>query len=276
MKAQKIKLFVTFATIAFLMASCKLKEITDNTPPPPPTNVYTVSGDNRVDIFWDKSNAPDLAGYRIYVSDAYDGAYSLIGSTITNYYVDYNAVNGTTYYYAVTAYDIYGNESDLSKDIVHDTPRPEGFGRVVYDYNLFPKKAGYAFGINRVVAYDDSLTDFFYENYRDSAYYIDVWSDTEIQDMGPTNDIYDVDKAPERGWVPLNPGDNIKYVEAIKGHTYVIWTFDNHFAKIRISDVSSVRIMFDWAYQLDAGNPELKSGRVLRGRSVEKVIKVKR
>ncbi|NNF05795.1 MAG: hypothetical protein HKN21_03455, partial [Candidatus Eisenbacteria bacterium] len=37
-----------------------------------------------------------------------------------------------------------------------------------------------------------------------------------------------------------------------------VWTRDNHFAKVRITDMSSNRIEFDWAYQVDNGNPELK------------------
>ncbi len=276
MKLRKNLIVLTVVLLPFLLASCKFKDLIDNTPPPPPTNVFTITGDNRVDIYWDEDPAPDLEGYNIYVSDSYDGSYTLIGSTTNTFYIDNQAVNGVTYYYAVTAFDVYGNESDLSKDIVHDTPRPEGFDRVVFDVNNFPEKSGYSFGINRVVAYDDSLTDFFYENASDSAFYIDVWSDTEIQDMGATFDIYDVDKAPVDGWVPLLPGDNIKYVPAIEGHTYVIWTYDDHYAKIRISSLSPSRIIFDWAYQLDAGNPELKRSNRSGKRMIYGHIEVKR
>jgi len=273
---KKRKFGLILAILIPLLASCKVKDLIDNTPPPPPTNVFTIAGDNRVDIYWSDSFAADLAGYRVYVSDSYDGRYTLIGNVIRNYFVDYNAVNGTTYYYAVTAYDTYGNESQLSKEIVKGTPRPEGFDRLIFDFNRYPEKSGYSFGINRVVAYDDSLTDFFYENYLDSAFYIDVWSDTEIQDVGLTNDIYDVEKAPTDGWVQLQPGDNIKYVEAIEGHTYVIWTYDDHFAKIRISSVTPQRIIFDWAFQLQQGNPALKRNKLAQGRTVVKVVKVKR
>ena len=79
-----------------------------------------------------------------------------------------------------------------------------------------------------------------------------VWGDTDIQDMGPTQDIYDIEFAPTSGWNPS------KSEVAIAGHTYVIWTWDNHFAKVRISSISANRMVFDWAFQLVEGNVQLK------------------
>jgi hypothetical protein len=70
--------------------------------------------------------------------------------------------------------------------------------------------------------------------------------------MGPTNDIYDIPFAPNTGW--SSTSDEIAKV----GHTYVIWTWDNHFAKIRVKAITGERIVFDWAYQLLEGNHELK------------------
>ncbi len=238
------------------------KQITeyDVTPPSPPTNIRTVTGDNRVDLYWDPSPQSDVAGYNVYVASSYHGKYQLIGNTDETYYVDYDAQNGVTYYYAVTAYDYNGNESDLSTDVVYDTPRPEGFNQSISDFRRFPSIAGYSFTNFSVVPYNDDNCDFFFEN--DSGYfYLDVWDDSDIQDMGETTDIYDVSQAPLSGWVALVPGDNIKYVQAIEGHTYVIWTWDNHFAKVRISLITPERIVFDWAYQTAEGNPELKSKR---------------
>jgi hypothetical protein len=39
----------------------------------------------------------------------------------------------------------------------------------------------------------------------------------------------------------------------------VIWTADNHFAKIRVTAVSPNFVEFDWAYQIADGNPELRA-----------------
>jgi hypothetical protein len=90
--------------------------------------------------------------------------------------------------------------------------------------------------------------------------------------MGRTNNIYDISYAPTTGWVPLQTGDNIKYVEATVGHTYIIWTVDNHFAKIRIKSITNGRMMFDWAYQLVEGNIELKRGNISTERVVPQMV----
>ncbi len=229
----------------------------DDLAPEPPRNVSTVTGDNRVDIFWDHNRESDLAGYNVYYSYSYNGTYKLLGSTKNNSFIDYGAKNGETYYYGVAAYDYNGNESELSYDEVYSTPRPEGFNRVIYDYLKFPNSSGFYFADEEVVAYDSDLSDVFFENYN-GTFYLNVWKDSDIQDMGSTYDIYDIKYAPINGWAPLYEGDNVKYEEAKIGHTYVIWTVDNHFAKVRIKQMTQERMVFDWAYQSIEGNRELK------------------
>ncbi|MCK9280280.1 MAG: hypothetical protein M0P71_06655 [Melioribacteraceae bacterium] len=229
----------------------------DDYAPAPPENVTTVTGDNRVDIFWDHNRESDLAGYNVYYSYSYNGTYELLGSTKNNSYIDYGANNGETYYYGVAAYDYNGNESELSYDEVYSTPRPEGFNRAIYDYLKFPNNSGFYFADEEVVPYDSDLSDFFFENYN-GTFYLNVWKDSDIRDMGSTYDIYDIKYAPTSGWAPLYDGDNVKYEEAKIGHTYVVWTVDNHFAKIRIKQITQERMVFDWAYQSIEGNRELK------------------
>ena len=41
-------------------------------------------------------------------------------------YVDDDVRNGSTYFYAVSAYDYDANESELTPEQVYDTPRPSG------------------------------------------------------------------------------------------------------------------------------------------------------
>lgn len=223
----------------------------DTTPPSAPKNVSVLNGDNRVDIFWDRNRESDVAGYNVYFSYSYDGRYELIGSTSGTSFADFGARNGTTYYYAVTAYDFDANESELSRDNVYITPRPEGFNQSIFDYKRFPNSSGYDFSEYRVVAFDAQNCDFYFENHQGN-YYLNVYDDTDIQDMGPTYDLYDIPYAPNAGWAAS------KSVRAVKGHTYVIWTFDNHFAKVRISQITPDRIVFDWSYQTVKGNVDLK------------------
>jgi hypothetical protein len=257
MNALKVYLLVLFISVFYfgcdkhhLFHDDSYSSNYDDNPPEAPTNIYTVTGDNRVDIFWTGSPNGDLAGYNVYYStDNYK--FTLIGSTENNYYVDLDAHNGETIYYAITAYDYNGNESELSKDLVYDTPRPEGFNQAIFDYLQFPKNSGYDFSSYSVVPYDDQNSDFFFENYQ-GVFYLDVWNDSDIKDMGKTTDIYDVSVAPSSGW------SSTKDVVAEIGHTYVIWTWDNHFAKIRVKNITNERVVFDWAYQTVEGNDELK------------------
>jgi hypothetical protein len=259
------------ATILLLyLAGCDVNEpeyVVDNVPPAPPNGVQALNGDNRVDLYWNENREPDLAGYNIYYSDSYDGKYYIIGSSPYANFTDYDAINGEKYYYAVTAYDYNGNESDLSRDVVYSTARPEGFDQSIFDYRRFPNNSGYSFALYSVVAYDSLDTDFFFENYQ-GTFYLDVYNDTDIQDMGQTNDIYDIPFAPTSGW------STTKDAVAIVGHTYVIWTWNNHYAKIRISQITNERVVFDWAYQLVKGEKQLKSTRTTGVRNpLEKAFK---
>ena len=223
----------------------------DYNPPSIPTNVVVLNGDNRVEISWDRNYERDLAGYNVYYSTSYNGKYILIGHTQSNYFIDNEAANGNKYYYAVTAYDVDDNESELSKDVVYAVPRPEGFNQSIFDYRQFPANAGYSFSKYQVVAYDSKEADFYFENYN-GTFYLNVYNDSDIRDMGTTQDIYDIAYAPTSGW------SSSKDVIAKVGHTYVIWTWNNHFAKIRITNITNERIVFDWAYQLVEGEKMLK------------------
>ena len=70
-----------------------------------------------LNLAWDANTEPDLAGYRVYYG------------TASREYVDsIDAENTTTYLLdgllediAVTAYDVYGNESDFSDEVSSDT-----------------------------------------------------------------------------------------------------------------------------------------------------------
>jgi hypothetical protein len=240
-----------------LLQSCSINDPNhhnnyDSTPPAPPTGIQVINGDNRVDLSWLNNHEGDLAGYNIYYSTSYDGQYSLIGSSTTNYYIDESASNGVLNYYAVTAFDESGNESNLSKDVAYATPRPEGLNQSIFDKGKFPNTSGYSFSTYSVVAYNDTLTDFYFQNYNGKLY-LDIYDDTEILDAGPTNDIYDIAFAPATGWLTTDS------TMAILGHTYIILTWDNHYAKIRVKNIiNNERIIFDWAYQLVPGNTQLK------------------
>jgi hypothetical protein len=237
--------------VTFLITGCHEPFLNDHTPPNPPQGIVAVARDNATQLTWYASQESDVVGYKIWVSDRYDGTYAKIGKTVDPTFADNGAKNGVREYYAVSAYDYDGNESDLSKDVVYATPRPEGYGTKLGDYRLSPTIAGYDFSTYSVGKYNDDLTDLYFESIN-GRYYLDVWQDTEIQDMGYTNSLHDIALAPALGYSPS------KSVEAIPGHTYVLWIWDNHYAKVRVKDVTPSRMTFDWAYQVAQASPELK------------------
>ncbi|MDI6766346.1 MAG: hypothetical protein QME52_05935 [Bacteroidota bacterium] len=223
----------------------------DMMPPAAPRNLYAEAGDNLVELFWTQNSERDVAGYRVYAHSSNSKRVQYIGSTNTNHFIDRGIENGVTYYYAVTAHDINGNENEMSREYIYATPRPEGRDVILKDFRRYPNLSGYDFSTYSVGRYNDDYTDFFFEYYN-GVYYLNVWDDTEIQGMGYTRSLYDIIESPTTGWSPT------KDAQAIAGHTYVIRTWDSHYAKVRITSLTSTRIVFDWAYQLQAHNPFLK------------------
>jgi fibronectin type 3 domain-containing protein len=89
----------------------------DTTPPAPPTGLVAAAGDGFVDLQWVANGEADLWGYNLYVGTS-SGAYGTplnLGDR-TSFQVD-GLVNGTEYFFALTAYDSSGNESGYSAEV---------------------------------------------------------------------------------------------------------------------------------------------------------------
>ncbi|HCV43643.1 MAG TPA: hypothetical protein DGH68_09180 [Bacteroidetes bacterium] len=240
-----------FVLSPLLFVGCENVAAPDFVPPAPPSGLYTETGDNFIELLWNVNFEADVAGYNVFASATYNGRYELIGSTHSPHFNDTGARNGSTYYYAVTAYDYNGNESDLSRDVVYDVPRPEGYNIILTNYRQAPSNAGYDFSEYTVRAFNDHYTDMYFEYYN-GEYYMNVATDTDIQDVGPTSSLLELRQAPTAGWSSTHD------VRLRVGHTYVVWTWDDHYAKFRVTGLSSGRVVFDWAYQLQVSNPMLR------------------
>ncbi len=81
-------------------------------------------------------------------------------------------------------------------------------------------------------------------------YLVFAASGTLIQDTGYV-DLVNVDYAPPSGW----SADGV--VEAIPGHSYIVLTRANHYAKFQVRSRDGSGMLMDWAYQIDPDNPEL-------------------
>ncbi len=262
--SQKVSgtLIVAMAMILPIVAGCSedAVPVRDSAPPFPPDGVFSITGDGLVTIYWNDNWEIDLAGYDIYRGPEEFGEYTRIGTTGANttVYEDRDVVNGETWFYAVVAFDEEGNESELSYESVFDTPRPEGFSLVLFDYlGASSAQSGYDFsdvsGIAQ--AYDAVDTDIYFGN-SNGVNYIFAAPGSDIQDYGLIP-LIDVDWAPESGWAPSGR------VEAIPGHSYIVRVAGvgkNNFAKIYVSSVSPAQVTLDWAYQEVDDSPELSPG----------------
>jgi hypothetical protein len=86
---------------------------TDTIPPAAPTGLTATAGNQTVSLDWNNNSESDMNGYNVYRSTTSGGPYTkLNGALLANSaYTDNSVVNGTTYYYVVTAVDIVSNES---------------------------------------------------------------------------------------------------------------------------------------------------------------------
>ena len=212
--------------------------------------VYSVTGDDEVTIYWRANQENDIAYYRVYRNGSPTGTFSLIGTSTGTNFVDDNVTNGTTYFYAVSAVDDAGQESaELSYENVFDTPRPEGTGAVLTNAFTNTTDAGWDFSLNDNRSSLDAQADIWYDA-QGGSFLIYAPSDTKIQDAGYVA-LRDVDFAPPSGWST----DGV--VEAIVGHSYILYTRDGHYAKFEVIARGSTTLTMDWAYQIDPDNPEL-------------------
>lgn len=68
---------------------------------------------------WGPNSEIDLAGYRVYVGTS-SGNYTFAGPFEVTNGTSYSVQNlpmGQTYFFAVSAFDIYGNESMMSAEV---------------------------------------------------------------------------------------------------------------------------------------------------------------
>lgn len=237
----------------------------DRDAPAVPRGLISITGDREVELRWFANEEYDLHGYRVYRSDQATGYYDRIawvtghepGSVYEEIYVDAPLANGRTYYYAVSAVDYSGNESDLSWEEVFDTPRPEGYGLRLRNYYEDARHCAYDFSHSLVIHYEDLAADIAYAFDRESQiawmWGLDdpdtgFW--TELQDAGLAH-MDDISWAPQDGW------SEQAAVELIVGHVYIVWTRDNHYAKFRVRAMNPHEVEIDWAYQVAWQNQEL-------------------
>jgi hypothetical protein len=85
-------------------------------------NLTAIPGDGQVLLHWGKNTEPDFLRYRVY-GDSMPDPITVIDSTTEGGVTDtskdiYGLINGTTYYFRITAVDSGGFESDYSNEVI--------------------------------------------------------------------------------------------------------------------------------------------------------------
>lgn len=275
MKSKLILTLMIALTATILMTGCGNDVIIDYDPPPqPPQDVFTITGDNSVFIHWTAPYEADITHFGVYRSDHEFTGYNVIATVeaeenphldLVYYepgYIDTDASNSTTYYYAVTSIDFAGQESELSAESAFDTPRPEG-EMVLYDVAIDPTYAAFDFFSRRVVSYEDSAADVYLDRdpttgvfYINAIYYNPSNPNVLLQAAGYHSSFDGIGWAPQEGWSYTG------WAEIVPGHIYIVAIKDSrgwNYAKLRVlAENDNVgTVMFQWAYQIDDNNPEL-------------------
>jgi hypothetical protein len=231
----------------------------DVTPPAAPRGLISTTGQNEVFLNWLANTESDVAGYRVYEGSCPDGPscpYDRVGVTSGTSFTVTGLTNGVTRYFAIAAYDRAGNESPLSYEDVFDTPRPEDSNASITNFEDTPAAAGWDFSAYHARPYNDAATDVYFSS-ASGFRMIAPFTDTEIQDFGYHSTLDAVDFSPNTGWSANG------IVELIVGHCYVVQIRSSatvvNYAKFRVTAVSAGSLVFDWAYQTDPNNRELKA-----------------
>jgi len=260
MKSKLFPIFVVLGALVFV--GCDDDNCIFDPVPATPQGVFSITGDGTVYLYWYGPYEADIVEFIIWRSDEPVHNYREIGrraaeanpnlDLIIYEYVDEGADvrNGKTYYYAVSTVDAAGQVSDLSAEEVFDTPRPEG-EVVLYDSVSAPSLSGWRFSSYSRVG--PSLADVIVDTVGGIFYLNASNENTDLQDMGYTETFDDI------GWAPQNGWSENGWAEIIPGHTYVIWTDDLRFAKMRVESIhyDDGFVLFRWAYQTAPDNPEL-------------------
>ncbi|KHE90273.1 MAG: fibronectin type III domain-containing protein [Candidatus Scalindua rubra] len=77
---------------------------------------------SQVTLTWDPNTEEDLAGYKLHYGTSSGNYNTVVNAGNQSYYTLSNLVSGQTYYISVTSYDLSGNDSTNSSEIIYTVP----------------------------------------------------------------------------------------------------------------------------------------------------------
>jgi hypothetical protein len=244
--------------------------------PPAPAFVRAVALDNAIYLTWDEMSrsSSDFSFYRVY-QDAGNGTDYLLGETDSEGFLDLLAANGETAGYFVRAVDTDGHEGPEST-LAQGTPRPDYHGEWMYDYFGLPGSSGFRF------QQDEDSNPIMNGTSSDRHFRLEVDQSGWWIVPGPGTGVYpvgfettalkcqvaadaactDITTAPTSGY-----SSSDQFLETQTSYVLRVIGDDGatHYGVLRVEllgyDQNDDALMiFDWAYQLQAGNPDLVSG----------------
>jgi len=105
----------------------------DINPPEAPTGLVPQAGNSTVSLDWNDNTEEDVNGYNVYRSQTSGSGYVKVNDSLagSSDYIDNSVFNQTTYYYVVTAVDIYSNESEYSSEV---PATPSSVAPTIYNF----------------------------------------------------------------------------------------------------------------------------------------------
>ena len=247
------------------------------TPPPVPTDLEVVALDDTNYIRWNDNarSDSDFSAYRIYLLSDQGATQTLLGRSDSPGFLDALAENGVTSSYAVSSVDLFGHESGTSVSR-QGTPRPDFTGELVYSFLDEPTLSGFRFSesdqVDPIVA-GGSHTRHLRLETDPSGWWLVPGPSAEVFPEGvfTTELKCGVAADPQcQDWTTA-PLSGYSAVEvAIEPEFTYMWRVVEsdglaRYGAVRVTllgtDQAGAELMiFDWAYQLQAGNPQLVAG----------------
>lgn len=245
--------------------------------PDVPTGVNIVALDDANFIRWNDNarDAGDFANYKVYLEDDADGSLFLLGETDSEGFLDLLAENGVTSTYVVSSVDEFGHESDTGLG-GSGTPRPDFVGELLFANADVPGAAGFRFqesDLTDPIVSGSSSERHFRLEVDGAGWWLVLGPGSEIQQdprfttalkCGPAADASceDWTVAPTSGYVTsdTNLSEEFTYMLRVIGDDGAA-----HYGAVRIAILGTDQtgnglMVFDWAYQIQAGNPNLSPG----------------
>jgi hypothetical protein len=242
------------------------------TPPPVPDELDAIPLDASVFVAWSAKSrdAEDFSFYRVYLEGG-EGSVVFLGETDSEGFLDLRVENGNTYGYFVTAVDREGHESEGS-ELVEGSPRPDFHGELLYAHEDRPDVSGFRFqesgDASPIVSGNDQGRHFRLE-FDGMDWWLEPGPGIQVANeahfttalrCGPGADpgCLDVRWAPESGYgsvgVVLVPENAYTLRVPAEGGQW-------RYGLVRVSHLGFAQdgaiAIFDWAYQLQPGNPSL-------------------